>query len=191
MINIDIEVQNNSAERISTLLADIPGGAYRAMGNAIGRGLTTLRSETINQIREVYHIKKKDLMSTTHIKTQKPTGGDASDIIGYVSFSGHKIPLDKFKVSATKKGIKASQKKGGTMTPFIHAFMSNLSGNQFVAERVGSSRFPIKGLYGSSTAQMAGNSVVYDEVKKAAQETIDKRVEHEITRLLNGYGGRS
>ncbi|MCL1903991.1 MAG: phage tail protein [Oscillospiraceae bacterium] len=185
---INIEVQNNSVERISNLLDNIPGGAYRAMGNAIGRGLTTVRSETIKQIREVYDIKQKDLINATHIKTQKPTGGDASDIIGYISFSGYKIPLDKFKVSSTKKGIKASQKKGGTMTSFANAFMANLSGNKFVAERVGSSRFPIKGLYGSSTAQMAGNAVVYDEVEKAAQETIDKRVEHEITRLLNGYG---
>lgn len=29
---------------------------------------------------------------------------------------------------------------------------------------------------------------VLDKVEEAAQDTIDKRVEHEITRILNGYG---
>lgn len=42
---------------------------------------------------------------------------------------------------------------------------------------------------GPSTAQMAGNSIVLADVEEKAQEVINKRVEHEITRILNGYGG--
>ena len=36
---------------------------------------------------------------------------------------------------------------------------------------------------------MAGNSIVLADVEEKAQEVINKRVEHEITRILNGYGG--
>ena len=48
---------------------------------------------------------------------------------------------------------------------------------------------PISEFMGPSTAQMAGNSIVLADVEEKAQEVINKRVEHEITRILNGYGG--
>lgn len=56
-------------------------------------------------------------------------------------------------------------------------------------ERDGSKRLPISEFMGPSTAQMAGNSTVLADVEEKAQEVINKRVEHEITRILNGYGG--
>lgn len=56
-------------------------------------------------------------------------------------------------------------------------------------ERDGSKRLPISEFMGPSTAQMAGNSIVLADVEEKAQEVINKRVEHEITRILNGYGG--
>lgn len=43
-------------------------------------------------------------------------------------------------------------------------------------------------LFGPSPAHMMANENVLDKVEEAAQDTIDKRVEHEITRILNGYG---
>ena len=42
---------------------------------------------------------------------------------------------------------------------------------------------------GLSAAQMIGNDKVIKDVEKDAQETVNKRIEHEIDRLLNGYGG--
>ena len=30
---------------------------------------------------------------------------------------------------------------------------------------------------------------VLEQVSEKAQETVNKRIEHEITRILNGYGG--
>lgn len=58
-----------------------------------------------------------------------------------------------------------------------------------ICERDGSKRLPISEFMGPSTAQMAGNSIVLADVEEKAQEVINKRVEHEITRILNGYGG--
>ena len=58
-----------------------------------------------------------------------------------------------------------------------------------VFERLTRRRDSLQQLYGPSTAHMMGNENVLDKVEQAAQETIDKRVEQEITRILNGYGG--
>ena len=63
------------------------------------------------------------------------------------------------------------------------------SGHTGMFERDGTGRLPITEFMGPSAAQMAANSVVVEQVEEKAQEVINKRIEHEITRILNGYGG--
>mgnify|MGYP003171504434 FL=1 len=63
------------------------------------------------------------------------------------------------------------------------------SGHTGMFERDGAGRLPITEFMGPSAAQMAANSVVVEQVEEKAQEVINKRIEHEITRILNGYGG--
>ena len=85
--------------------------------------------------------------------------------------------------------VKASVMKGSG-TAFEHAFIADMqSGHTGVFERETSKRFPIEELMGLSAAQMIGNDKVIKDVEKDAQETVNKRIEHEIDRLLNGYGG--
>ena len=56
-------------------------------------------------------------------------------------------------------------------------------------ERETGRSFPVTEFMAQSTAQMAGNEEVLEQVSEKAQETVNKRIEHEITRILNGYGG--
>ena len=42
---------------------------------------------------------------------------------------------------------------------------------------------------GLSAAQMAGNEKVSTKVQEESQELVNARLEHEIERLLNNYGG--
>jgi len=42
---------------------------------------------------------------------------------------------------------------------------------------------------GLSAAQMAGEETVSRQVQEEAQRLVNERLEHEIDRLLNGYGG--
>jgi hypothetical protein len=189
MSNVSIEVKDDAIERISDLLAGVPNGAHRVLNNALNRGLTTVRSESTKQITNVYDIKSASVKSESNIKMRKST---PDSLIGQISFSGFKIPLYKFGVTpknpGTGKPVKARQMKSSSMTLFANAFIAQMrSGHIGIFERTGRGRFPIHEIMGSSVAQMAGNSVVYDEVEKAAQETIDKRVEHEIGRILAGY----
>lgn len=116
----------------------------------------------------------------------------------YVSFSGGKdstvLPLYRFNVSPTipiqRATVSAAVLAGNGRTPFQDAFIARMqSGHTGMFERDGSKRLPISEFMGPSTAQMAGNSIVLADVEEKAQEVINKRVEHEITRILNGYGG--
>ena len=58
-----------------------------------------------------------------------------------------------------------------------------------VFERLTSRRATSQQLFGPSVAHMMENENVLEQVEGSAQETVDKRLEHEISRILNGYGG--
>lgn len=186
-----IAITNEQIERVSTLLSVIPRGVEKALTGTIDRAKGTVRSETTKKISEVYYITRNDIRAETNIRmsTQK-TGGS---IVGIISFSGKKIPLYKFnttpKVVTPGALVSSAVYRDNNPVPFKNAFIAEMrSGHLGVFKRKGKSRIPISEFMGLSTAQMAANSVVLDDVESAATETINKRLEAEINRILNGYG---
>ena len=63
------------------------------------------------------------------------------------------------------------------------------SGHVGVFERKTQKRFPVEEIMGLSAAQMIGNENIIAGLEAEAQEIVNERLEHEIDRLLNGYGG--
>lgn len=187
-----IQITNEQNERVNLILSEVPKGAEKALSSVIKRATSTVRSETVKGITGVYAISRQNIRAETTInmRTRKADGG----VVGVVSFAGHKIPLYRFSVSPTlpvqRATVKAAVKRGNAQTPFEHAFIAKMrSGHTGMLERDTTARLPISEFMGPSTAQMAGNSVIVAEVESKAQEVIEKRIEHEITRILNGYGG--
>lgn len=114
--------------------------------------------------------------------------------MGTVTFAGYKLPLYRFNVTPTlpiqRAEVKAAVMRGNGQTPFAHAFIARMkSGHTGMFERETGRSFPVTEFMAQSTAQMAGNEEVLEQVSEKAQETVNKRIEHEITRILNGYGG--
>ena len=183
-----ITITAEQIERVNLILSGVPGGIEKALSGTIRRANNTVRSETLKGITTVYAITRQNVRAETTIKvrTQSNDGG----IVGTVLFAGHKIPLYRFNVSPTIPIQRATVLAGNGRTPFQDAFIARMqSGHTGMFERDGSKRLPISEFMGPSTAQMAGNSIVLADVEEKAQEVINKRVEHEITRILNGYGG--
>lgn len=187
-----IQITNEQIERVNLLLSSVPQGAEKALKSVVQRATSTVRSETLKGITGVYALTSQNVRAETTInmRTRKVDGG----VVGAVSFAGHKIPLYRFNVSPTlpvqHATVKAAVLKDNSQTPFERAFIARMkSGHTGVFERDGTPRLPVAEFMGPSTAQMAGNSVIVADVEEKAQEVINKRVEHEITRILNGYGG--
>ena len=84
--------------------------------------------------------------------------------------------------------MRAAVRKGGG-TQFEEAFIANLKYGTGVFERETSKRFPVQELMGLSAAQMVENEHILQELAEEAQEVVNERIEHEIERILNGYGG--
>lgn len=202
MINIEISEEN--LERTEKLLAGIPKGAERAFSNAINRGLSHLKTQAFKEVREVYAVKLSDLNSATKVRVQK-AGGQSP--VGYINFAGVKIPLYKFKASPSSPGskqkVKAGVKIGGGAT-FENAFIARMmSGHLGVFERTGEQGIEkrlekykpnkytekVEEKMGLAAEQMIRNEDVLEKVSEEAQKKVNERLEHEIYRILNGYGG--
>lgn len=187
-----IQITSDQIERVNLILSGIPGGAQKALSSVIRRANSTVRSETVKQITGVYAISAQNIRAETtiRVKTEKAESG----VIGTVSFAGYKLPLYRFNVTPTlpiqRAEVKAAVMRGNGQTPFVHAFIARMqSGHVGMFERVKKPSLPVREFVALSTAQMAENAVVLEQVEKKAQETVEKRIEHEITRILNGYGG--
>ena len=154
-----IEISAEQIERVNLILSSIPGGAQKAISSVIRRANSTVKAETVRQITGTYAISAQRVRAGGNIRTQRAE-------------------------------VKAAVMRGNGQTPFVHAFIARMkSGHTGMFERETGRSFPVTEFMAQSTAQMAGNEEVLEQVSEKAQETVNKRIEHEITRILNGYGG--
>ena len=156
-----IEISTEAIERVERILAGVPKGAERALSNAINRGLSRVKTGATKRVKEVYTVQSSAFTASANTQVSKAS---TSNLAGVVSFAG-----------------------GGTQ--FEEAFIANMRNGTGVFERETSKRFPVDELMGLSAAQMVGNERIVQELQEEAQEVINERLEHEIDRILNGYGG--
>ena len=208
MESIKFEIDATENDRATKILAGITGGSKEAIRNSLKLALEKIRTGTVKAITGVYDISVQNLRAGTNIRSH--IYGTADTIIGQVSFAGKKIPLYRYNVSPkmpthTEKTLQvvidgywktiyesapvsAKMKRGGSLVNSSNAFIAEMkSGHIGVFERVGSESNKIIERMGLATAQMAGNSVVSENVQKEAHEVFSKSLDEEITRILNGF----
>ncbi len=189
-------------ERVQAMLAQVPKGVERAYANAINRGLSKMKTEAFQEVKQVYAVKSAALneATDTHI-----TKASTSGLAGYIQFSGHKIPLYKFSVTpkkpGTKKLVKAAMKRGGGAV-YESAFIAEMPNGHIGVFRQdktkkrnksqvqsGMLRYPISEYMGLSAVEMVSNVGIVEKLQEEARKAVNERVLHEVERILNGYGG--
>lgn len=182
-----VQISAEQLERISKILQGVPGGAQKVVYDAINRGLTTIKAKSAAEISRVYRISSSAAKSSGNMTLNRAT---ASSLSGSIMFAGHVIPLIQFSVGFSRGGfVTASVKKNGARAALKHAYVTNLGHGTGVFERETAARDSSKQLFGPSIAHMMREESVIDKVTEATQKTVDNRIEHGITRILNGYGG--
>ncbi len=196
-------------------LADIPGGMERALKSATKRAVSYLRTQSTKEIRERYDITRKNIRAEQNIKVQYRY---FNGIEAKITFRGNKIPLYRYggtsptiptvnaektvmaivngKLRPVHPGIAASghQLTSTSPTTFDNAFVAQMkSGHIGIFERTGgktsSGDAEIKELMGSSVPQMLGNDEVRESLAEKTAAKLDERLEHEVNRILSGFGG--
>ena len=182
------EAGGASLDRVNKLLAGIPGGVWKAAYGALKRAGDTAKTRAGQYAAEEYTITKGSFMKNVTVTTNI-SGGGGSIVSMNIRFAGTVLPLLEFKTSYNRNGqVQTQVKRNGGAATLQHAFAERVFGPIAVFERVGAPRFPVEQKFGPSTAHMMQNEQVIEKMDETIRETYKKRIDHEITRILNGWG---
>lgn len=186
---LTVDVAEDSLDRATKLLAGVSGGVYKAVGSALTRAAATGKTAAKRPVTREYSISQSQFLASTrdinHLARE--SSGGLSVVFG---FRGNVIPLAKFNTRVGSDGHVVTQvKRTGAAAVLDRAFSAQMGGHRGIYERIGEKRFPVEELYGPATPQMMySNEAVLDEVEAKMAETYEKRIDHEILRVLNGWG---
>lgn len=181
-----IKVSEDQLRQAERLLSHVNGGSRQAISRALNRSINTARSDLVRGVREEYTVRAAPVRNSIRLKNSTPQRLEAE-----ISSSGEPLPLNYFKVQPNtpnprrKTPIRVSVRKGSAK-PIGRAFVARVGGTNKVWERVGKARLPIRRLFGPSIPQMVGNDKVIGSVADKARISMDKRLNHEIGRLIDG-----
>lgn len=187
-MRVVIDVDERSIRETQQRLGDFERRAPSAISNALNRGMANVNTNIKREVRKEYHIRAGDVNATL-TKIRASRGSLSAGVLS----KGHLIGLDKFKISPKtvnpkrKTPITAAVKKSGG-GKLGSAFPADINGMK-IFRRSGKSRLPINRLFGPSVPQMLDNEGMVHEIERQGQETFEKRLDHEINRILEG--GRS
>ena len=185
-----VDVVEEGLPRIQKVLAGVNGGWQRAVGSAIARAASAGKTEVKRAVTSEYAISQSlFLRATRNINHfQKEIAGGVSVVFGY---AGYVIPLMSFATTVSGDGRVSTQvKRAGVRETLDNAFRAQMGGHTGIYERIGQNRFPVRELYGPATPQMMySNENVMDQMEDRMIAEYDKRIDHEVLRLMNGWGG--
>lgn len=186
---IIVDVAEDSLDKVSKLLAGISGGVYKAVGSALTRAAAAGRTAAKQPVTKEYAISQSEFLARTKNINHfvRNSSGGISVVFG---FRGNVIPLTRFDTRVNNSGqVVTKVKRSGAAATLDRAFSAQMGGHRGIYERVGVSRFPVEELYGPATPQMMySNETVTDEMERKMAETYEARIDHEILRILNGWG---
>lgn len=195
-----VEIDTN-VDEIEKKLSEITDKSQLVMMRAMNRTVSTITTSVKKEVSARYFVSQKNVAKTLHIE-KSTTGNLTASVIS----EGSKLGLEKFKVSPlrpvklSKNGkrtpgvYKAAIKKAGGLKPLTGkniigrknkpfvAIMSN--GHTGVFFRETWDAYPIKSIMGPAVPQLAGKKEVMEKVNKQANETLQKRIEHELGRVM-------
>ena len=179
------EISQTTLDRVNAILSGIRNGsgAFEAIGAAMKRASKAGEHEAARIASETYNITQKSFRSRCTISTKME--GDKGGVTRIeLVFAGAVIPLIEFSgTSGGSNGVRVSPKMGSGQlrSAFIQEIYS-----KGVWERVGRFRFPVEQKYGPSTGHMMQDDGVSEKMTNKMVEVFDSRIEHEISRILNG-----
>lgn len=181
MIRVDVGQSIANAER---MLKGIPGGLQKAVRLSFNRALEEGRTEAIRAVTSEYTLKAKTVRPTFKFKKASTSRLDAE-----LSSRGANLPLEEFShrptsdtTGAKRKQVRVAVKKGSPK-PIGQGFIWKGQ----VRQRAGSDRLPIPHKYGIAVPVALNNDEVVDIVVEKIGESVEKRLDHETQRLLDGY----
>lgn len=178
---------NGRLKEAEKMLAGIQGGLRKAFGSAATRTAKSSTNLASNDIRKEYIISDSDFKKYTHSSFKSDANGVS------IEFKGWHIPLIAFEAKFGKDGkVSARVKRSSSRKILDNAFVRSVSRSHTgIFERILDERLPIREFFGPSVPQMMSyNEELQEAIAEHTRETFEKRFDHEVMRILNGWGGK-
>lgn len=214
-INVFVSEQG-SLERAIKALSGVEGGIDEAIKRAMSRATSYLRTSSSKIARERYAISSKNIRDNENVSISYHYSQGVQAIVhfsGYriplYRFDGA-APAQPTRDTSRLVNVQIHGKwrkahpgitarghvlKGTSPYPFENAFVARMpsTGHVGIFERTGgmtakTQNEEIEELFGPSVPQMIGNEAVKEKLAQAAMEKFEERLDHEVLRILNGWG---
>jgi hypothetical protein len=183
------ELGQDKLSHATKVLAGISGGIYRAVGSAVKRAAQHGKTVGMKIVSEEYAIGQNELKRhTRNINTVIKDGTGSIEVT--FGYRGNVIPLMRFDTRIGKDGrVETRALRSETKEFLDNAFKAKMGGHIGIYDRIGPDRFPVKELFGPSAVQaFYAREETVDKMNEEIRKTFDSRIDHEITRILNGWG---
>jgi hypothetical protein len=181
-MSVVLSVHSEQIEKLQESLLGIERGVQKVLAPAINRALAKGRTTVKREIRKEYVIKAKDIP----VAIKKASG--TTNPNGDVTVRDGMLDLVKFKTRGGEGGrplFAQVRKSGGRLIPGGFRAIRQL----FI--RRGKPRLPINKLLTIGAPIMASQPSVGPAVIKEMGDTLDKRIDHELKRVMTQAGGTS
>lgn len=197
MITIDASKLKEVEDRLGQYRKKAPVVLYRA----INRAASNLKTNAAKEVRSTYVIKAGEIKSTMTISR-----ATSKRISAVVVSRGNALGLEKFSIRPAQprpgkppKSLKVQVRKDKSMKDLLSAFVANVQGNRVFERAKGRTKrrkrsdgqwteLPITRLFGPPVPIMLENEGVRSRLEAEAAKVFEKRLEHEIKRVLEGNG---
>ena len=159
--------------------------ARAASSRAINRAVQSGRTQATKEVRKDYIIKARKVNEIAKVRKSTRANLEAE-----VKWSGAMIPLHEFKISPKKQNnskknrpqLKAQVSKKSGFAVYAGTYVGT---SGYVWKRKTNKRLPVRAILGPAVAHLLNAEPVKQRIMDRTQEILDKRLEHEINRMIN------
>lgn len=186
-------MSNNIEVNIKEVLKKLPDEkkAKSAMMSAFNRAVGPARTTAAKETSSRYHVTKQDVRNIDFVKR------DRANTSITINWNAAQIPLDKFETTFPKTNHRFPERgranspqvttmirRGGRRVRYNTSFVAKTRAGNAVYRRTKKTRFPIKRVLGPAIPQLMNSLQLQEKIINRTQPIIDKRLEHEINRML-------
>ena len=193
MLQVSID---SNIDEIEKKLSEITDRSRLVMMRAMNRTARNIATTTKREVASRYFVKQKQVADTLKISKASKSNLEVA-----VVSKGEKFkvsPREPVKIISreerTPKVYKAAVKKAGGLKPLYGErvsgkqskpfFATTKKGTQGIFFRSRGKAYPIKQVMGPAIPQIIDNKEIMENIMKKANETLEKRIEHELSRVM-------
>jgi hypothetical protein len=188
---VNIEIDASQMQKLQATVGRLHKGIPRVLAPAINRALAHGKTIVSRQIRKEYLIQNKDIPMTVERATYGSLHGAVVVKQGMLDLNKFRI-LPKVITRVQAFGVYAKvKKKGGANMP--GAFLARMQRSGYrgpFIRAAGAKRLPIHKLITVGASIMASQPQIGPIVSKEMGDTLAKRIDHEIERVMTTGGDK-